>query len=105
MTNEIIKTLEDGSKATNGAYEYRLAYVDSQNNETLIYDSSTVGGDRSQGLKEIKGLDDYFYLGRLAKNDVGYVTLTLSVDGETQGNSYQATMAQLEMKFRCRKRL
>ena len=99
MTNEIIKTLEDGSKATNGAYEYRLAYVDSQNNETLIYDSSTVGGDRSQGLKEIKGLDDYFYLGRLAKNDVGYVTLTLSVDGETQGNSYQATMAQLEMNF------
>ena len=59
MTNEIIKTLEDGSKATNGAYEYRLAYVDSQNNETLIYDSSTVGGDSSQGLKEIKGLDDY----------------------------------------------
>lgn len=99
MTNEIIKTLEDGSKATNGAYEYRLAYVDSQNNETLIYDSSTVGGDSSQGLKEIKGLDDYFYLGRLAKNDVGYVTLTLSVDGETQGNSYQATMAQLEMNF------
>lgn len=96
---EIIKTLEDGSKATNGAYEYRLAYVDSQNNETLIYDSSTVGGDSSQGLKEIKGLDDYFYLGRLAKNDVGYVTLTLSVDGETQGNSYQATMAQLEMNF------
>ena len=36
---------------------------------------------------------------RLAKNDVGYVTLTLSVDGETQGNSYQATMAQLEMNF------
>lgn len=99
MTNEIIKTLEDGSKATNGTYEYRLAYVDSQNNETLIYDSSTVGGDSSQGLKEIKGLDDYFYLGRLAKNDVGYVTLTLSVDGETQGNSYQATMAQLEMNF------
>ena len=59
----------------------------------------------SQRVKEIKGLDDYFYLGRLAKNDVGYVTLTLSVDGETQGNSYQATMAQLEMNFAVAKRL
>lgn len=99
MTNEIIKSLEDGSKATNGAYEYRLAYVDSKNSETLIYDSSTIGGENSKGLKEIKGLDDYFYLGRLAKSEQGYVTLTLSVDGETQGNAYQATMAQLQMNF------
>ena len=50
---------KDHWKVSFGAYEYRLAYVDSQNNETLIYDSSTVGGDSSQGLKEIKGLDDY----------------------------------------------
>ena len=35
----------------------------------------------------------------MAKIYFGYFTLTLSVDGETQGNSYQATMAQLEMNF------
>lgn len=99
MTNDILKTLEDGTKATNGAYGYRLSYVDQSQKETIIYESSALGGDDSKGLKSIKGLDDYFYLGRLDKADQGTVLLTLSVDGETQGNSYQASMAQIEMNF------
>lgn len=98
MTNEIIKTLEEDSKAQNGIYTYQLVYQTNQN-EKVIYDSQTVGGEKSKGLKEVKGLEDYFYLGKLKENESSFVILTLSVDGETQGNSYQATMAQLEMNF------
>ena len=73
MTNEVLQTLEDAQDSASGAaYEYRLTYVDSKNKETVLYDSSTVGGEGSsaagEGLKQADtSLDEYFYLGRLAK--------------------------------------
>ena len=42
---------------------------------------------------------DYFYLERLKQGETGRVTLWLRVDGETQGNGYQKTLAQLQMNF------
>ena len=73
MTNEVLQTLEDAQDSASGAaYEYRLTYVDSKNKETVLYDSSTVGGEGSsaagEGLKQADtSLDEYFYLGRLAR--------------------------------------
>ncbi|NCB92772.1 MAG: hypothetical protein EOM40_09475 [Clostridia bacterium] len=105
MTNEVIQTLEEAtSAASGGAYEYRLSYVDSANEESVLYDSTSVGGDASnaggEGLKQATAsLDDYFYLDRLSNGEAGTVHLWVKVEGETQGNGYQQTLARLRMNF------
>ena len=105
MTNEVIQTLEDAqSSAEGGAYEYKLTYVGSDNAEKVLYDSSTVGGEGTskagEGLKQIdSSTQEYFYLVRLASNNTGTVHLTVGVEGETQGNGYQLTLAKLRMNF------
>lgn len=105
MTNEIIQTLEDTQNtASGGAYEYRLTYTDSTGAVTELYNSDTVGGENlaggEEGLRTIAGVPgEYFYLDRLAKGGTGRVTLWMRVDGETQGNGYQETLAQLRMNF------
>ena len=107
MTNEVVQTLEDAmASAEGGAYEYRLIYTDSEGAQTVLYDSDTVGGETAagglEGLHEIDsaaGANQYFYLDRLKEGDSGRVTLWLSVDGETQGNGYQLTLAELQLNF------
>lgn len=105
MTNEVIQTLEDAqSSAEGGAYEYKLTYVGSNNAEKVLYDSTTVGGEGAskagEGLKQIdSSTQEYFYLGRLASHNTGTVHLTIGVEGETQGNGYQLTLAKLRMNF------
>lgn len=105
MTNEVIQTLEDAqASAAGGGYSYRLTYVGSDNTENVLYDSTTVGGEGSskagEGLKQVdNSTQDYFYLGRLASGESGTVHLTVGVDGETQGNGYQLTLAKLRMNF------
>lgn len=105
MTNEILQSLEDSqSVAEGGAYTYRLTYVDHKNAETVLYSSDTVGGEGStaagEGLEQAtNSLEDYFYLDRLKKGESGTVHLTIALDGETQGNDYQDTLAKLQMNF------
>ena len=82
MTNEIIQTLEEAQEsAEGGAYEYKLTYVGSDNTEKVLYNSDTVGGEGSsktgEGLKELGN----------------------GIEGETQGNGYQNTLAKLRMNF------
>ena len=43
--------------------------------------------------------DEWFYLDTLAKDDGGVLTLRVALDGETQGNDYQDTLAELQMQF------
>lgn len=105
MTNEVIQTLEDAQQsAAGGGYSYRLTYVGSDKKETVLYDSTTVGGEGSskagEGLKQVdNSTQEYFYLGRLASQESGTVHLTVGVEGETQGNGYQLTLAKLRMNF------
>lgn len=107
MTNEAIEALEDAKSVANGgAYEYRLAYIDSEGTETELYNSETVGGDsisrsaQSTGLHQATdSLEDYFYLDRLENGQTGMVTLRVKVDGETHVNNYQNTLAKLKMTF------
>lgn len=104
MANEVIQTLEEASEqASGGVYEYRLSYVNSAETKVL-YDSAAVGGeDASQGGEGLHQasdtLKDYFYLDRLSKGQTGTVHLWVKVDGETQGNGYQQTLAKLQMNF------
>ena len=100
MTNKIIKSLEDSAKvASGGAYSYYLAY-----NDDVLYDSETVGGESAskagEGLHQAtNALEDYFYLDTLKSGETGQITLKVALDGETQGNDYQDTLAELQMQF------
>lgn len=104
MTNEVLKSLEDSqSIAEGGAYGYRLTYVGPDKKETVLYDSETVGGEdakKGEGLHQATdALNQYLYLDRLSKGDVASVHLTVKLDGETQGNDYQDTLASLQIRI------
>lgn len=105
MLNEIISSLEDAvSVAEGGAYSYDLKYISPSNQTTTLFSSDAVGGGDDatsrDGLNEINGgLDDYFLLSELANGQTGRVELAVSLEGESQGNDYQDTLADLSMEF------
>ena len=105
MTNEVLHSLEDRSKSgsSGGAYTYTLTYI-GPSQTRVLYDSDTVGGDsvssEGAGLHEAtSALKDYFYLDSLGAGQTAKVVLTVALDGESQGNRYQDTMADLQMNF------
>lgn len=112
MSNKILKSMEDqktNENTKNGAYTYKLEYKSpNSSTSTVLYDSETVGGQQTdevinnagEGLHEATdALEDFFYLDTLKKGQTGKVTLTVGLDGETQGNDYQDTLAELQMNF------
>lgn len=102
MNNEVVNSLEDGSIASGGAYAYTLTYQGPEGRNEVIYTSSTIGGEEgsNNGLKDATdSLDDWFYLDTLKENQTGKVRLEVQLDGETQGNRYQSTLADLQMEF------
>ena len=111
MTNEVVKSLEqeeDGEQTANGgAYTYVLTYTESGTGgeSRVLYSSESVGGDKSAGATGVglheatSSLEDYFYLDTLEAGKSGTVSLQIALDGETQGNAYQETLAQLQMNF------
>ncbi len=110
MKNDIIRSLEDQSAnkdTAGGAYSYKLVYK-GPDKEKVLYDSDVVGGEMSDKVKEQAGeglheatgaLKNYFYLDTLKSGQGGTVTLTVALDGESQGNDYQDTLADLNMRF------
>lgn len=105
MANQVLKSLEDASKtASGGAYSYILSYTDAQGKAETLYNSETVGGENYapnlEGLHEATdALDSFFYLDTLEQGKSGEVQLYVQLDGETQGNDYQDTLAQIQMNF------
>ena len=111
MRNEVLYSLEDRStnqETGGGAYTYRLAYTDRNGDTETLFDSDTVGGESAadtisrmgEGLKgATNALKNYFYLDTLDQGSGGVITLEVALDGETQGNDYQNTLADLQMNF------
>ena len=110
MSNEVLKTLEEGARAANNpevysAYTYILTYIDPNGKSTTLYDSSTVGrtndeGDYNEGLMgATEALDEFFFLDTLKKGETAHVELYILLDGETEQNAYFDTLAQVKMKF------
>ena len=106
MTNAVLQSLEDAlTVAEGGAYTYKLSYVAVDGKETVLFDSETVGGENnlealSEGLHQAtENLEDYFYLDTLKTGEKGIVYLYVQLEGETQGNDYQDTLAQVAMNF------
>lgn len=105
MTNEVLRSLEDTSTvAKGGAYSYILTYTNPEGQIRTLYNSEAVGGENYlgnlQGLHEATdALKNYFYLDSLSSGAKATVQLFVLLDGETQGNDYQDTLAQLKMNF------
>lgn len=111
MRNEVLYSLEDRSankETSGGAYTYRLTYTNQDGEVQTLFDSDTVGGESAEdtisrmgeGLKSAtNALKDYFYLDTFRKDAGGTITLEVALDGETQGNNYQNTLADLQMDF------
>lgn len=101
LGNEVIESFEDSSRASDGAYRYALSYTDPSGNETVLYSSLKVGGTGSgSGLHEATdALGDLFMLGNLSNGQQGVVKVHIELDGETQNNSYQDTLAELQINF------
>lgn len=113
MQNEVLYSLEDrsaNSRTGGGAYTYRLFYTDKDGAVETLFDSDTVGGEydsvddmlthMGEGLHSAtNALKDYFYLDTIHNGEGGYITLEVALDGETQGNDYQDTLADLQMNF------
>lgn len=105
MTNEVLSSLEDSQAvAGGGAYSYILTYTNNAGEETTLYSSESVGGEKAsnagEGLHEAtNSLEEYLYLDRLNPGQSGNINLLVALDGETQGNVYQDTLADLQMNF------
>ncbi len=103
MRNQVLESLEDAGKAEGGAYDYLLTYTDTAGETTTLYSSEYFGGEgRYNGVGlhgATKTLDEFFYLDRLGNGEAGTVKLKVRLDGETQGNDYQNTLADLQMNF------
>ena len=100
MSNKVLKSLEEGY-ASGSAYSYYLTYTGPSGSTRVLYDSNRVGGDDTEeGLGDAtSGLKDYFYLDNLKKGQTGEVQLVVGLDGETEGNAYFDTLAQVQMQF------
>lgn len=107
MKNDALRTFEEDSFASNGAYTYELTYTSAAGNELTLYSSNEVGGEKTNpgddnltGLHEAtEALKDYFFLEEYEPGQGGRVTLHVELEGETPLNSYQETLAKLQFVF------
>ena len=105
MTNEVLRSLEESQQvARSGGYTYELTYTGPNGEQAVLFSSEAIGGEKDQqaglGLHEATdSLEDFFYLDQLLAGQSATVNLEVSLDGETQGNAYQDTLAQLKMNF------
>lgn len=111
MTNKVLETLEQAAHTpAGGAYTYRLTYQGPGDAEELeLYNSQRVGGESTQtraladnriGLQQAtQGLEEWLYLDTLGSGQSGVVRLHVALDGESQGNTYQDTLARLQLNF------
>jgi hypothetical protein len=104
LTTSILQSLEDSSNASNGAYTFSLIYQSANGTQTVLYSNDTVGGENTEngvGLNQVKltDTDSYVYLDSLAAGGTGKVLLNITLDGNTQDNSYMNTLAKLQLRF------
>lgn len=100
MNANVVDTLEAG-RDKGGAYSYVI-----KNNGITLVDSQTVGGEtgtdkNNTGLAQVCGEDGtYFSLGVLNYEASGTVTVSITLDGDSQTNMYGGKDAGLEFFFR-----
>ena len=109
LNSQVLSSLEDSrSTASGGAYGYSLVYTGPSGNELILYNSDTIGGDstsRGEGLNKVQNESgEYIYLDGLGAGQKGKVSVRVALDGETQGNGYQNTFANMQLNFAVERR-
>ncbi len=104
LTTSIVKSLEESSSASKGAYTFSLVYQNADGSETVLYNNDTVGGENTTngvGLKQVQitDSDSYVYLDGIPAGGKGKILLNITLDGNTQDNSYMNTLAELQLRF------
>lgn len=104
MENKVLRTMEETFQAAGGSYSYRLTYIDPTGQEKVLLTNEVVSGDpgkgNTQGLKDAtEATGDMFFLDTLASGARARVVLTVGLDGETHGNTYFDSNAQVQLKF------
>jgi len=108
LRNEVIQSLEDLSSAEGGGYSYELTNH-GETGELPIFNSNAVGGDDTyepsgiakglHGATDATEMQDFFYIDEVPANGGGYTELTVGLDGESQANDYEETLAELELEY------
>lgn len=103
MKNKVLESMEK-SLRSGGSYSYKLAYTSPKGEQKVIITNEVVSGDTGTG--ETQGLFDateatgeYFYLDTLAPQAKALMTLEVAIDGETHGNTYFDSDAQIQLQF------
>lgn len=104
LTTSILNSLEETSSASNGAYTFSLVYQNANGSETVLYNNDRVGGENTTnglGLKQVQITDanSYVYLDDIPAGGKGKIFLNITLDGNTQDNSYMNAWADLQMQF------
>lgn len=105
LSNKVLKSLENSvTVAEGGAYAYELSYKGPSGEVKTLFSSDEVGGEAvgeaGEGLREAtSSLESYLLLDRLGAGEQGAVTLRVALDGETNNNAYQDTLADIQMNF------
>lgn len=104
LNSQVLSSLEDSrATASGGAYGYSLVYAGPSGNELVLYNSDTIGGDstdQGEGLNKVRSESgEYIYLDGLGAGQKGKVSIRVALDGETQGNGYQNTFANMQLNF------
>lgn len=103
LKNDVIKTLEEsGDAAKNGGYSYVLTNK-GVSGTAEIYNSDNVGGEDTNGgeglHKATQSTDEWFYIDTLPPGKSGSTTLKVSLEGETEVNTYQETAGELALAY------
>ena len=106
LSNEVVRTLEEAiaNGDNEGGYTYKLVN-DGYSEDMTIFDSEAVGGDYTpDGIPEgLKGATDateeYIHIDKVPAGKGGTTTLTVTLDPESQANSYMASNGQLRISY------
>lgn len=103
MKNKVLESMEK-SLRSGGSYSYKLTYTDPTGAQKVIITNEVVSGDTGTGAT--KGLFDateatgeYFFLDTLGPQARALMTLEVAIDGETHGNTYFDSAAQIQLQF------
>ena len=109
LSNDVLKTLEEGSDAEGGGYTYELVNDGVKEGHVVIFSSDAVAGTEDYdpdtadtGLHDAAnalGEEEWIFIDTLQPGQKGTTTLTVALDGESQPNSYQSTDGQLEVAY------
>lgn len=110
VKNTIVQAFEKSVDASGGVYSYTLTYINPSGAETVLYTNDELGGLNESttkapssdkvGLEQVStGTQEDIYLDTLSAGQKGQVRVTVSLDGETQGNAYYGSAASLNLVF------